>query len=91
MTEMGRHARDIIAKWEPDLVYINDDNAQQYVTKYFLNQSIPFVFSGMNALPDKYGFTGSTNITGILEQEHFIQTIALLKELDPKVRLPYLD
>ena len=45
-----------------------------------------FVFSGINADPEIYGFTGSKNVTGVLEQEHFIQSVQLLKEIVPHVR-----
>lgn len=82
----GKKARDLIDTWKPDLVYTNDDNAQEYVTKYYVNKDIPFVFSGVNADPKKYGFVGSKNITGILEQEHFVQTVRLLKEIVPSVK-----
>jgi ABC-type uncharacterized transport system substrate-binding protein len=82
---VGKEARDLIKTWKPDLVYTNDDNAQQYVGKYYVNQSLPFVFSGVNADPQEYGFWGSKNITGILEQEHSIETLKFLKEIVPKV------
>jgi hypothetical protein len=44
------------------------------------------VFSGVNASPDKYGFAGSTNITGVLEQEHFVATVNLLRDLAPHTK-----
>lgn len=83
--EAGRQARELIDTWKPDLVYTNDDNAQVYVTKHYINSSIPFVFSGVNADPATYGFRGSTNIAGILEQEHFIASVNLLREIVPSV------
>ncbi len=83
--KMGKDARDIIDTWKPDLVYTNDDNAQSYVTKYYVNSDIPFVFSGVNSNPEKYGFVGSKNITGVLEQEHFMQTVQLLKKIVPRI------
>ena len=84
--QAGRQARELIDAWKPDLVYTTDDNAQEYVTKYYVNKALPFVFSGVNASPEKYGFTGSKNITGILEQEHFVESVRLLKEIVPGVR-----
>jgi ABC-type uncharacterized transport system substrate-binding protein len=83
---MGKKARQLINTWKPDLVYTNDDIAQAYVTRYYVDHSIPFVFSGVNAAPSEYGFTGSTNITGVLEQEHFVATINLLRKLVPTVK-----
>ena len=81
----GKEARELIESWQPDLVYTNDDNAQEYVAKYFVNSSIPVVFSGVNADPQKYGFVGSKNITGVLEQEHFVESTQLLREIVPNV------
>ncbi len=82
----SRQAREIIDTWKPDLVYANDDNAQVYVVKHYVNENIPFVFSGVNTNPIKYGFLGSKNVTGIMEQEHFTETVQLLKQIVPHVR-----
>ena len=84
--KIGKEARDLIDSWKPDLVYTNDDNAQEYVTKYYINTSIPFVFSAVNNDPSMYGFVGSTNIAGVLEQEHFVATVNLLKDIAPDVK-----
>lgn len=82
----GKEAREIINKWHPDLVYVTDDDAQEYVTKFFINSNIPFVFSGVNKTPNYYGFDKSKNITGVLEREHFIESINLLKKLVPNIK-----
>ena len=84
----GAEARAIIEDWRPDLVYVSDDNAQQYVTRHYLNDDIPFVFSGVNDAPSKYGFDHAENITGVLEHEHATQTLRLLKSLVPEVSPP---
>lgn len=84
--KMGKEARDLIDSWQPDLVYTNDDDAQQYVARHYVNREIPFVFSGVNAAPEKYGFAGSSNITGVLEQEHFVESVLLLNEIVPSVK-----
>ena len=41
--------------------------------------------SGVNADPAAYGFVGSSNITGVLEHEHFVETVKLLREMFPQV------
>lgn len=84
--KVGKEARELIDTWKPDLVYTNDDNAQEYVAKYYVGKNIPFVFSGVNADPKKYGFEGSKNIIGVLEQEHFVATVRLLKEIVPNAK-----
>ena len=83
---IGMEARAFIDIWQPDLVYTSDDDAQEYVARYYVNHKIPFVFSGVNADPANYGFTGCQNVTGVLEQEHFIATVQLLKQIVPHVK-----
>lgn len=84
--KVTQEAKLLINTWKPDLVYTNDDIAQEYIVKDYLNTDIPFVFSGVNAAPEKYGFVGSENVTGVLEQEHFLGTVRLLKEMVPSVK-----
>ena len=82
----GREARALIESWKPDLVYTSDDDVQEFVAVHYLNQGLPFVFSGVNKDPKAYGFTGSKNITGVLEQEHFVESVRLLQQVAPGVR-----
>ena len=82
----GKEARDMIETWKPDLVYTSDDDAQEYVARYYLNKTLPFVFSGVNNEPKAYGFEGSSNITGVLEQEHFVESVTLLRAMVPGVK-----
>jgi ABC-type uncharacterized transport system substrate-binding protein len=84
--KVAREARELIESWKPDLVYTTDDYAQEYVAKYYVNQDIPFVFAGVNRDPEDYGFKGSGNITGVLEHEHFVQTVRFLQSLVPGVK-----
>ncbi len=85
MEAKGKEARELIESWQPNLVYVNDDNVQTYVTKYYLDSEIPFVFSGVNGNPEEYGFTESENVAGVLEEEHAIQTVRLLTQIDPSI------
>jgi hypothetical protein len=57
-----------IDTWKPDLVYTTDDYVQSSVVGRYLNSATPFVFSGVNADVEKYGFDKATNVTGILER-----------------------
>jgi ABC-type uncharacterized transport system substrate-binding protein len=82
----GKEARALIESWKPDLVYTSDDDAQEYVAKYYVNKNLPFVFSGVNKDPKAYGFEGSKNVTGIMEREHIIESVKLLKAIAPKTR-----
>lgn len=84
--EVARQARALIEQWKPDLVFTSDDDAQEYVVKPFVNGTLPFVFSGVNRDPSVFGFAGSTNVTGVLEQEHFVESVQLLRRIAPKAR-----
>ncbi|MFT5702406.1 MAG: ABC-type uncharacterized transport system substrate-binding protein [Desulforhopalus sp.] len=86
MEEVAMKAREIINTWKPDLVYTNDDAAQKHIVKHYVNSATPFVFSGVNINPIQYGFLGSKNVTGVMEQEHFIETVKLLQKIVPSVR-----
>ncbi len=83
---VAAQAKELIETWKPDLIFANDDNAQSYIVKDYVNTEIPFVFCAVNASPSDYGFTGSKNVTGVLERMHFVQSVRLLKELVPSVR-----
>jgi ABC-type uncharacterized transport system substrate-binding protein len=83
---MGREARTLIDSWKPDLVYTSDDDAQDYVTRHYVNTPLPFVFSGVNKHPGEHGLEGASNVTGVLEHEHFVESIRLLQSLVPTVR-----
>ena len=83
---VGGQARELLDAWKPDLVYTSDDDAQAYVAARYVNGPIPFVFSGVNADPQKYGFVGSTNVTGVVEHEHFVESVALLRQIVPAAR-----
>jgi ABC-type uncharacterized transport system substrate-binding protein len=84
--KVGREARALIEQWKPDLVYTTDDDAQEYVARYYVNKSLPFVFSGVNKSPASYGFEGSSNITGVVEHEHFVESVQLLRKIAPGVK-----
>lgn len=75
-----------IEDWQPDLVYTSDDDAVEFVTQAYVNASLPFVFSGVNKSPRTHGIDGATNVTGVLEREHFVESVRLLQEIDPRIR-----
>lgn len=79
-------ARNLIDAWQPDLVYISDDDALKYLAKYYIDSELPIVFSAVNESPEKYGIKDCQNITGVLETEHFLESVTLLKEVVPTVR-----
>ncbi|KJU82619.1 ABC-type uncharacterized transport system, periplasmic component [Candidatus Magnetobacterium bavaricum] len=65
----GRLARKMIDKWQPDVIVAADDDAQAYVTKYYVNHpKIKIVFTGVNNDLKTYGFDKAKNVTGVLER-----------------------
>jgi len=82
----AREARALIDSWKPDLVYTSDDDVQEYVAVHYIGKDLPFVFSGVNKDPQAYGFRGSRNVTGVLEQEHFVESVNLLRAVAPGVK-----
>jgi ABC-type uncharacterized transport system substrate-binding protein len=82
----GQEARALIESWKPDLVYTSDDDVQEYVVKHYVGTNLPFVFSGVNKSPKAYGFEGSKNVTGVLEREHIVESVKLLKAIAPGVK-----
>ena len=84
--EKGKQAQEMIESWQPDLVYVSDDDATRYVIQPHINHAIPMVFSGVNKSPEDYGFDKAKNVTGILEREHFVETMHLLQSIAPGIR-----
>ncbi|MHA2939108.1 ABC transporter substrate-binding protein [Vibrio sp. RC27] len=79
-------AKETISNWKPDLLYTNDDNAQKYVAQDYVGSAMPIVFSAVNRAPSEYGFLGSSNVTGVMEYEHIIPTINLLRQIQQDIK-----
>ncbi len=84
--QVSQEAKEVIDTWQPDLVYTTDDDVQKYIVQDYVDKDIPFVFSGVNADPASYGFVGSKNVTGVIEHQHFIESVELLKQIAPGVK-----
>ena len=83
----GQAARDLIDRWQPDVIIAADDNAQKYVTSHYVGREKPrIVFCGVNAELPAYGFP-APNVTGVLERPHFAQSVAYLRKLVPAVKM----
>ena len=81
----GQMAKEKMADFKPDVVITSDDNAQEYFARDYAGKDSPqFVFCGVNAEASKYGFPAS-NVTGLLERPHFIESLNLLTALDANI------
>lgn len=79
-------ARALIDDWQPDLLYTTDDDALALVARPYVGTAMPIVFSGVNRTLDEHGIDPAPNITGVLEREHFTQSVRLLQTIVPQVR-----
>jgi ABC-type uncharacterized transport system substrate-binding protein len=84
--ERGAMARKAIDEWKPDLVYISDDAGIENVAAHYANTGLPIVFSGANRTLTEHKLEGTKNITGVLEEEHFVESVRLLRTMAPNVR-----
>jgi len=84
--ESVKRAKRLIHSWKPDLVYTTDDDVQNYLVRDYVGSAIPFVFSGVNRSPEEYGFTGDNNVTGVVEHEHFVESVKMLRGIVPEVK-----
>jgi len=68
--KMGLSARQSIDRWKPDVIIAVDDDAQEFVTRHYVNHpDIRVVFAGVNGGVEPYGYVGAGNVTGILERK----------------------
>ncbi|HWQ21054.1 MAG TPA: ABC transporter substrate binding protein, partial [Methanotrichaceae archaeon] len=85
-------AMDLIDEFKPDLVFLNDDNALQYVAVNYTmshpKSNVSFIFAGVNVDPTIYSPIKSLDmpggrITGLLERIPFSKAFALGKSIVP--------
>jgi ABC-type uncharacterized transport system substrate-binding protein len=84
--ERAQLALQAIRDWKPDLVYLSDDDAVAGVARPLAGTDLPLVFSGVNRSLAEHDLSGALNVTGVLEREHVVETLRLLKGLAPQVR-----
>lgn len=91
--QRAKAAIDFIEKFNPDIVFVNDDNALRYVAVEYIERypekSLPFVFSGVNANPTIYDPIESLDvpgglITGALERFPYYEAFSLGKRIFPE-------
>jgi ABC-type uncharacterized transport system substrate-binding protein len=90
--ERAALAIDMIEELDPDIVFVNDDNALKYVAvEYATNHpesDLPFVFCGINIDPSVYDTIDSLErpggvMTGTLERLPFEDAFELAKRISP--------
>jgi ABC-type uncharacterized transport system substrate-binding protein len=90
--ERAELALDLIDEFDPDIVFVNDDNALKYVAVEYAathpESVLPFVFCGINVDPSVYEPIESLErpggkITGTLERFPYAEAFALARRLSP--------
>ncbi len=75
----------------PDIIFLGDDEAGEYVGKLFLDAKLPVVFWGFNDNPVKYGLVDTArrpghNVTGVYQSGYYLESLRLLKAIVPRVK-----
>lgn len=71
-------ARKAVDNLRPDILIAIDDDAQNLVAKYYVDDPhIHIVFAGINGNIEPYGYDKANNVTGILERK----PVAAIKEM----------
>jgi len=85
--KLYKSARD----FNPDLIFLGDDDAAQYIGGKFLDAKIPIVFWGINYTPVKYGLVDSEdkpghNVTGVYQTTYYAESLEFLKKVVPGIK-----
>ncbi len=87
-------SKQVIEQFKPNVIIAVDDDAQEYVAKYYNNDpKIKIVFAGVCATREQYGFDKANNVTGILERvpiEGLIDTLQLLSGYKKDIKIIHI-
>lgn len=78
-------------EFRPDIIFLGDDEAGNYIGNQVLDTRVPVVFWGFNNNPVKYGLVDTAerpghNVTGIYQSGYYAESLRLLKRLAPKAK-----
>jgi len=87
----ARQIANEIRQVKPDLIFLGDDNAANFVGNQFLDSDIPIVFWGVNMTPVKYGLVDSEdrpghNATGVFQRTYYKESLEFLKKIIPTTK-----
>lgn len=80
-----------IKAFKPDLIFLGDDEAGNYIGNQFMDTTIPMVFWGFNDSPVKYGLVETAdrpghNVTGVYQKGYYLESLLLLKAIVPTIK-----
>lgn len=85
--QKAKEAYELYLQFQPDGVITADDNAQTMFVVPYLKDKVktPVIFCGVNAEAKDYGFP-ATNVSGILERLHIMESVLFAQQLMPEVK-----
>jgi ABC-type uncharacterized transport system substrate-binding protein len=91
MEEMSLKIYGLARQFHPDLIFLGDDDAVNYIGNKFLDADVPVVFWGVNNTPVKYGLVDAANrpghnVTGVYQSGYYRESLQLLKNIVPSIR-----
>jgi len=77
--------------FKPDLVFLGDDNATNFIGAHLINTPVSVVFWGVDFNPMAYGYLDSKehpghNVTGVYQSGYFKESLMILKKLYPDLK-----
>lgn len=89
--DMSIRIYKIARDFKPDLIFLGDDDAAEYIGKQYLDTKVPIIFWGVNSTPVKHGLVDSAerpghNVTGVYQSGYYVESLRLLKVIAPTVK-----
>ncbi len=75
-------AQKVVEQYDPDLIIAFDDNAQKFLSRYYLNSGIKIIFAGVNGGVEQYNYINNKNVTGIFERKPITGILFILRQLN---------
>lgn len=80
-----------IKAFKPDLVFLGDDNATNFIGAHLANTAVPVVFWGVDFNPMAYGYIDAKehpghNVTGVYQSGYFKESLEALKKMLPQLK-----
>ncbi len=84
--QKAEEAYGVYTAFQPDGIIATEEPAQSLFVAPFLRDKVktPVMFCGINTMPAKFGYPAS-NVSGIWEQAHLIESISFARELVPSI------
>ena len=91
ITDTAVQVTEQVKEFKPDLLFLGDDNAADYIGNQFLDTEIPIIFWGLKSTPIKYGLVESMerpghNVTGVYQVGYDVESLELLKRITPEAK-----